>query len=100
MIMVYVPFPSEQDAERIASTLLSEKLVACVNLVSSKSSYLDDGEIRNADETVAVLKTRADLADKLSHRIVELHPYDTPAIIRVPAQGNPAYMTWLEKELA
>jgi periplasmic divalent cation tolerance protein len=46
-----------------------------------------------------VAKTRADRAGDLVDRIVELHPYELPEVVLLPAVGgNPPYLDWVREE--
>ncbi|RYD46810.1 MAG: divalent-cation tolerance protein CutA, partial [Sphingomonadales bacterium] len=37
-LLVYVTFPSQAEAERVAETLLAERLVACANILGACTS--------------------------------------------------------------
>ncbi|MFC4437517.1 MULTISPECIES: divalent-cation tolerance protein CutA [Natrialbaceae] len=81
MPTVYVTAPPE-NAETIAETLVQERLAACVNRLSTTSTYRWDGEIHHDDEVVLLAKTTDDGYDDLVSRVRELHPYDVPCIER------------------
>ncbi|ELY57943.1 CutA1 divalent ion tolerance protein [Natronococcus amylolyticus DSM 10524] len=81
MPTVYVTAPPEA-AERIAETLLEERLAACVNELSTTSTYRWEGEIHRDEEAVLLAKTTDDAYDDLVDRVRELHPYDVPCIER------------------
>ncbi|WP_394742607.1 divalent-cation tolerance protein CutA [Natronococcus roseus] len=81
MPTVYVTAPPEA-AERIAETLLEERLAACVNELSTTSTYRWEGEIHRDEEVVLLAKTTDDAYDELVDRVRELHPYDVPCIER------------------
>jgi len=89
-------------AERLAETLVGERLAACVNLVGPvRSIYRWEGAIHKDEELLAVIKTTAARADALIARLRELHPYQVPEILAVPvAQGLPAYLEWVRGETA
>ena len=81
MPTVYVTAPPEA-AEGIAETLLEERLAACVNELSTTSTYRWEGEIHRDEEAVLLAKTTDDAYDELVDRVRELHPYDVPCIER------------------
>ena len=89
----------EADADRIASGLLSERLVACVNLLRGvKSRYWWKGRLEEADEVVMLMKTRDDLVERAIARLVELHPYEVPEAVTVDVSGGlAAYLGWVEE---
>lgn len=95
-----VTCPDDDTAERIATALLVEQLVACANLVAGvRSIYRWRGEIERAEECLVVLKTRSACVDRLATRIGELHPYDVPEFIVLPVdRGLPDYLSWVVEE--
>lgn len=79
MATVYITAP-ETAADDIASTLVEERLAACVNAVPCSSTYRWDGAVHEDDETILLAKTTSDGADALVERVDRLHPYDVPCI--------------------
>lgn len=97
--MVYVTFPSEEEARRISMHLLERRLVACSNVFPVRSYYRWRGEVREDDEWVAVMKTRADLAQDAVDAVNEIHPYDVPcAVAYSMTAGSGPYLRWIEDE--
>ncbi|MFH0810015.1 MAG: divalent-cation tolerance protein CutA [Pseudomonadota bacterium] len=99
MRQVFCTCPEEK-AEELASVLLQERLVACVQMFFRvRSRYWWQGRLEEAQETMLLLKTRAVLMEPLVARIRELHPYEVPEVVSVKiAEGNPDYLTWLGAE--
>ncbi|MCK5425499.1 MAG: divalent-cation tolerance protein CutA, partial [Emcibacter sp.] len=76
---LYVTVPEKEEAVALSRILLQEKLVACANISGAMTSLYEwDDKICEEAEVALLLKTRKDLADKVTERIKELHPYDTP----------------------
>ena len=97
---LYVTAPDAAVAERIAETLVDERLAACVNLLPDmRSIYRWEGKVERAEEIVMVVKTATDRVAAASLRIRELHPYTTPCIVALPiATGNADYLAWITAE--
>lgn len=96
-LLVYTTFPDEATARSIARALVERKLAACVNLLPGMTSvYAWEGAIEEAGEIVGIVKTRKERAEAVSAAIRELHPYDTPAILFLPAGADGATWTWLQ----
>ena len=95
-----VTAPDPSTAERIARALVEERLAACVNLVPGlRSVYRWEGAVEEAEEVLLVVKTRSDRARALEKRVVALHPYDVPEVLRFAAAGGHApYLDWVCKE--
>ncbi|MFJ9691884.1 divalent-cation tolerance protein CutA [Kitasatospora sp. NPDC101183] len=98
-LVVTTTHDDETKARDLAATLVRERLAACAQVYPVRSVYWWDGEVQDATEWRLDLKTRTTLAPRLTTRITELHPYDTPEVIAVPlTTGSPAYLAWLTAE--
>lgn len=95
--MIYVTTSSRDEAMSIGRQLVSEKLVACVNVMDGMTSvYRWQGEIHEDAEAVLIGKTRTQLVDAVADRVKQLHSYDCPCVVSWPLNvGNPAYGDWL-----
>ena len=100
--LIYITTETEADAERIGRALVGERLAACVNIVGGmRSMYWLDGAVQTAGETILIAKTRADLVERLTARVLELHPYDCPCVVSLAIDGgNPAFLRWIDGETA
>ncbi len=94
--------PDLETATGIARALVEERLVACVNLVPGiRSIYRWEGNVEEDAEVLLVVKTRADRAGALVDRVAELHPYELPEVVMLPAVGGSlAYLDWVREEAA
>lgn len=101
-IAVLITCPDAASGERIAATLVEERLAACVNLLPGvRSVYRWRGAVEHAEETLLLVKTAADRLDALTDRVRALHPYELPEIIAVDiAGGLGPYLRWIEQETA
>jgi periplasmic divalent cation tolerance protein len=98
-VVAFVTAPDADVAGRIASTLVDERLVACVNILPGlRSIYRWEGKLCDDGEVLCLMKTRLDLFPALRDRIVALHPYQVPEIIALPlAAGSQPYLNWLRQ---
>lgn len=99
-VVVLATAPGEAEADRLARTLVEERLAACVSRVAGvKSLYRWEGAIEDADEVLLVVKPHARRAPDLTRRLRELHPYEVPEILVIPvAAGLGAYLDWIRRE--
>jgi periplasmic divalent cation tolerance protein len=97
-ILILCTCPSQDEADALATALLEERLAACVNrLPGIKSMYRWEGRVTHDDEILLLIKTTADLFERLENTIKKLHPYETPEIIAVPiVAGSADYLRWIE----
>jgi periplasmic divalent cation tolerance protein len=100
IVSVYATFASDEEARRIAHTLVEERLAACANILGScHSIYRWAGRIEEGGEAAALFKTTAENARPLIARLAELHSYDVPAAVVWPvAETLPAYSQWVVTE--
>ena len=98
VVSAYVVFGSAEEANRIGRTLIEERLAACINILAPcKSIYRWEGRVEEAEETPAILKTDARLAEALIARIAEMHSYEVPAITIWPVEKLlSSYGDWVE----
>jgi periplasmic divalent cation tolerance protein len=99
-ILVLVTASSEKEGQKIAQTLVKEKLAACVNILPAmKSIYRWKGEIASEQEVLLLAKTKDRLFERLKKRVLELHSYEVPEIIALSVlAGFEAYLGWVGKE--
>ena len=93
---IYITTGDEAEARKIGRTLVEEKLAACVNFHPIQSIYRWEGKIEEEREIAVLVKTRAELADRVIERVKELHSYEVPCIVSFPIEkGYPAYLQWI-----
>lgn len=99
---VYVVAPHRDAATAIARDLVGSRLVACANILDGMTSvYRWDGEIKQDNETVLILKTTQQQLPEIIRRICKIHPYDCPCVAAWPiTAGNANYLQWIESETA
>ena len=81
MPTVYITAPPDAAAD-LASTLVEERLAACVNSLPCDSAYRWEDTVHEDEEVVLLAKTTAERYPDLRDRVVELHPYDVPCVER------------------
>ena len=99
-LICFCTCPGHDLADRIAATLVEERLAACVSLLPGvRSVYRWEGRVEAADEVLLLLKTTVEAYPRLQERLRELHPHELPELLAVePALGLPAYLAWIADE--
>lgn len=99
-VLVYTTWPSVVEAEAAGRQIVERRLAACVNIVPGAiSHYWWQGTLERAEEAVMIVKTRAPLAEAVRAAVKEAHPYDTAAIMVLPAESlDPDYHAWIVAE--
>ncbi|MBI4685130.1 MAG: divalent-cation tolerance protein CutA [Nitrospirae bacterium] len=98
-VVVFITVPNEEEASKIAKTLVEERLAGCVNIIKNmRSIYSWQGKIHDEPEVLLIAKTQSRLFDNISKRVKELHTYTVPEIIGVPiVEGSYDYLKWLKE---
>jgi periplasmic divalent cation tolerance protein len=101
-IVVMVTCANDEEADAIADRVVAERLAACAGVAGHvRSLFHWQGALSRATETLLLLKTRAELFDRLSRRVRELHSYEVPEIIALPVvAGDADYLAWVRESTA
>jgi periplasmic divalent cation tolerance protein len=98
-IVVLITCGSEEEAAKIANSLVEERLAACVNIISPvRSTYQWEGKIWDEREWMLIIKTQKRRFEELEKKVKSLHSYSVPEIIALPiVEGSASYLKWLEE---
>jgi periplasmic divalent cation tolerance protein len=98
-ILVLVTCGSEEEALKIAHSLVEERLAPCVNFISPvRSIYRWEGKIWDEKEWILIIKTQKERFGELERKVKSLHSYSVPEIIGLPiVEGASSYLEWLEE---
>ncbi len=100
LVLIYATFPSAAEAERIGGQLVDAGLAACVNIFPGMTAiYVWEGKRQHDSEAAAIIKTRAELAEKAIAEARKLHPYTNPAFVVLPiAGGSQDFLRWIAEQ--
>jgi periplasmic divalent cation tolerance protein len=100
-LVVLISFGSGDQAEAAARVLVTERLAACVHVVSGITAvYRWEGRMEVEPQTVLVAKTTRHAYPRLQERARALHCDVVPEIIALPVvDGLPAYLAWIDDEV-
>jgi periplasmic divalent cation tolerance protein len=99
-LLVLTNLPDRAAAERLAGSLVENRLAACVNILAPcQSVYRWKGAVQHDEEHPLLIKSTAEGYPALEAAIRAGHPYELPEIIAVPIErGLPAYLEWIAAE--
>ncbi len=97
-IIVFVTSESREQAEKIAQSVVTGKLAACVNVLPGvRSCYVWEGKLTWSEEVLLLIKTTRGRFGQLRDRIKELHSYEVPEIVSVTIEeGFDKYIDWID----
>lgn len=103
-VLVLTSVGGEAEARGLSTALVREGLAACVTRTAVQSVFRwDESDGGAADmpvceeaEVLLLIKTSQARVDQLEKRVLELHPYECPELIRLEADHvEPRYLKWL-----
>ena len=92
---------TREDAGKIATRLVEERLAACVQIVEPVTSvYRWQGKVEEEKELLLLIKSTEDLVPRIADLLGRIHPYDVPELIATPIVGGSSpYLRWLHENL-
>ena len=99
ILLALSTFPDAEIARRISNQLVSERFVACANILPAiESIYRWKDKIESENETLVFFKLSEDRQSAFQDKLRSLHPYDVPEIIFVSiASGLTDYLQWVSE---
>jgi periplasmic divalent cation tolerance protein len=96
-VVILVTTNSQEEAERIARSLVDSRLAACVNIISGlRSIYRWKEKTWDEGELLILIKTPMALFERVEGVIKEIHSYEVPEIVAIPIiRGSETYLNWL-----
>lgn len=100
-IVVLSTCGSAEEAEKLARSLVEQRLAACVTVMPRVRSYYHwKDAIESADECLLVIKSTRDRMEAIRASLEKEHSYEVPEVIALPVvDGSPDYLRWLETSL-
>jgi periplasmic divalent cation tolerance protein len=96
--LVLITCPNNQEAERLARSLVEKHLGACVQITGITSYYEWKNKVNKDEERLLSIKTLTQRYDEIEQFITRHHSYDVPEIIAIPIQnGSNAYLHWIDE---
>ena len=94
--LVMTTVENRDQAERLARSLVEERLAACVSIGAAMTSiYPWQPQIESAEELPLMIKTSPQRLQALKTALANIHPYEVPEMLVLPViDGLPAYFDW------
>lgn len=100
--LVYVTAGDQEEARRLATRAVGERLAACANIHAPiQSVYTWEGEVCSSEEVVVILKTTRARFTALREALVSEHSYECPCIVAVDiTSGHEPFLRWIAEEVS
>lgn len=87
---------SRDEARMLAGKLVENRLAACVQILPIESVYTWKDAVQRDDEILLLIKTRSALYAPLEAFIKEVHSYEVPEVVLLPAEAvSESYLRWI-----
>jgi len=89
--------PTREEANSIATELVSKHLAACVNVLGPMASvYRWQGDLERSEEFLLLIKSTESNSAAIQEAIRELHSYQIPELIAFTVEsGLEPYLNWI-----
>lgn len=99
IIQIVTTTGSLGEARAIARALVERRLAACVQIAGPvESVFRWKGAMDSAQEWQCWIKTRSELFRPIEQALAELHSYELPEILALPATASAGYFRWVHEE--
>jgi periplasmic divalent cation tolerance protein len=100
-IVVLITASSMAEAQSIGRALVEKRIAACVNVVPGlRSLFRWQGAIEDQEETLMLVKSRAERLPLILETVKQLHSYSVPEVIALPiVGGSPDYLAWIDESV-
>jgi len=100
-IAVFITVKEDEEARKIAKSLVKRRLAACVNILPEvESHFWWEDKLDSIKEILLIAKTKEPLLPELTKAVKRLHSYDVPEIIALPITGGSRdYLEWIDSEV-
>ena len=99
IFLVLTTVAERADAERLARSMVEQRLAACAQISAIDSVYRWQGAVQAEGEFRLLFKTTAERYPALQAALRAEHPYELPAIVALPCSAALAeFGAWVEEE--
>ena len=95
---IYMIITTEVDkrhASKLASLLLKDRLIPCVNFKNIESTFWWKGNINHSKEVQLMIKCKKENVNNVCNMISQWHSYEVPEIICFCVSTNKNYYDWV-----
>ncbi len=96
--MIYVTYPTKEEAKSVSRALIEDMLVACVNIFPShKTMYWWENKIEEGSEVAVIYKTTKENFEAVQNVIIKRHSYDCPCVVALPIElAYEGFADWIK----
>ena len=96
LILFYIPFPNSEIAQEIAEKAITLGYAKCCHIFYPvRSLYIWEENMCHEQEHPILFKVPITMKETFQTWMEDIHPYDTPAIINIPASANASFLEWM-----
>ncbi|MDR0665186.1 MAG: divalent-cation tolerance protein CutA [Helicobacteraceae bacterium] len=100
MILAMTTVGGDEEAQKLASELVSRRLAACASIAPNISSvYWWKGAIETSGERLVTIKTTREKIAAIEEFFKRNHPYELPELIFIECKASADYEAWVKESL-
>jgi periplasmic divalent cation tolerance protein len=89
-----------KEAESITRELLSKHLIACANIIESRSIYKWKGKMKNSKECILLMKSMQKAYKEIEKKVKEMHSYECPCVLQITVSRSVGeYYQWIRNSV-
>jgi len=99
-IVVLITAKDQEEAQKIAKSLVKRRQAACVNIIPAVDSHFWwKDKLEESKESLLIVKTKESLLSEVIKSVKKIHSYRLPEIIALPIVGGSRdYLEWIDSE--
>lgn len=100
-ILIYMTCADQKEASIIVKQLLSQKLIACANIMAPhRAVYYWQGDLQEDHEIVVIAKSEKDKFKDICDAVSRIHSYDVPCLLEIPVtNGLPSFFDFIKGQI-
>ena len=100
--MIYVTYPTKEEAGSVSRALIEDTLVACANIFPSHETlYWWEGKIEEGREVAVIYKTTKGNFEAVKNVVLKRHSYDCPCVVALPIeQAYEVFSDWIKSAVS
>jgi len=98
--LLFLSCKNIDEADKISSQLLKEKLIVCAKKIPINSSYLWKNKIESAQEILLIMDSIEENFEKINQEVKKLHSYKTYTLFMTNIdKTNRKVVNWFKREI-
>lgn len=96
--LLFLTCANDKEADKITTSLLNKKLIACAKKLPVSSSFLWKGKKESDKEVLIIMESIEKKFDEIGKEVRKLHSYETFVLLSMPvSKSSKGVIAWLKE---